>query len=77
VVDSVTFAGRQYKTDAGVAKTQTSLVGVLGGETAGTEYTLGTAPNLRFDTFEEDPDTDDALTPQTVRTMRVKIDRTE
>lgn len=77
IVDSVTFVGRQFKTDSGEAKTKTSFVGVDGGVVNGTEITLGTAPNLSFDTFQEDPDSaGDPLTPQIVRTMRSKIART-
>lgn len=77
VVDSVTLVGRQYKTDSGEAKTKTSLVGIAAGVLDGTEKTLGTAPNLTFDLFQEDPDSaGDPLTPQVVRTMRSKINRT-
>lgn len=77
IVDSVTFVGRQFKTDGGLAKTKQTMLGVSGGTIAGTESTLGTAPNLVFDTFEEDPDSPgDPLTPTVVRTMRVLINRT-
>lgn len=77
VVDSVTFVGRQFKTDSGEAKTKMSFVGASNGVLDGTERTLGTSPNLTFDTFEEDPDNPgDPLTPQVVRLMRSKINRT-
>lgn len=78
IVDSVTFVGREYKTDAGTAKVRQTMLGISGGTLPGTENSLGTVPNLVFDTFEEDPDNaGDPLTPVVVRTMRVLIARTE
>lgn len=77
IVDSVTFVGREYKTDAGTAKTKQTMLGIGGGTLPGTEYTMGTVPALKFDLFEEDPDNPgDPLNPTIVRTMRVLIDRT-
>jgi hypothetical protein len=52
-----------------------SLVGAEGTATAGDVQTLGTVPNLTFDTFEEDPDTSAALTPASILLGKVKIER--
>lgn len=77
IVDSVTFVGREYKTDAGTAKTKQTMLGISGGTLPGTEYVMGTVPALKFDLFETDPDNPgDPLNPTIVRTMRVLIDRT-
>jgi hypothetical protein len=75
IVDSITIVGRQYKTDSGTGSTKMSLVGAEGTATAGDVQTLGTVPNLTFDTFEEDPDTSAALTPASILLGRVKLER--
>ncbi|HVW54125.1 MAG TPA: LamG-like jellyroll fold domain-containing protein [Rhizobiaceae bacterium] len=76
VVDSITIAARQWKTDAGSATTQVSFVGADGGKTDGAANVLSTTPTLTFDTFDTDPDSGDALTPTSILLSKVRVNRT-
>jgi hypothetical protein len=75
-VDSITLVGRQWKTDSGSGSTKLSFVGSDGGVAAGTAKTLGTVPNLTFDTIEEDPDTEAGLTTASVLLGKLRVERT-
>lgn len=75
-VDSITLVGRQWKTDSGSGSTKLSFVGGDGGVAAGTANVLGTAPNLTFDTIEEDPDTSAGLTTASILLGKVRVERT-
>lgn len=77
IIDSVTFQTRQWKSDAGSAQTQTSFVGAGGGVLNGADRVITQTPTLYFDLFEEDPDTTSTLTPQSVLSGEIRIDRTE
>lgn len=74
-VDSITLVGRQWKTDSGTGTTKLSFVGAAGNVAAGTEKTLGVAPNLTFDTIEYDPDTSAGLTPTSILLGKIRINR--
>lgn len=76
IIDSVTFQTRQWKTNSGAAKTQMSFVGVEGGVAAGAERSITQTPTLYFDLFEADPDTTATLTPQSVISGEIKVNRT-
>lgn len=76
LIDSVTFQTRQWKTNSGGAKTQMSFLGIGGGALAGTERSITQTPTLYYDLFEVDPDTASTLTPQSVISGEVKINRT-
>jgi hypothetical protein len=76
VVDSLTIAARQWKTDAGSADTQMSFVGGDGGVSLGTERPITTTPSVTFDTFETDPDTSAALSPTSILLGKIRLNRT-
>lgn len=76
IVDSVTFAVREWKSDAGAANTQMSFVGGAGGVLNGTSRAISTVPTVYFDTFEEDPDTTSTLTPTSILNGKIRMDRT-
>lgn len=76
VVDSITFATRQWKNDAGAANTQISFVGGGGAVESADARVVATAPTFYFDTIEEDPDTASGLTPTSILTGKVRINRT-
>lgn len=76
VVKAVTVVMRGYKSDAGTASVQSSFVGPLGADDAGAVHALTLSPNYYDDTFEEDPDTGDAITPTTLVGGRVRFTRT-
>lgn len=75
VVDSITIVARQWKTDAGTANTQVSLVGGSGGVLNGADNAISSTPTLTFDTFEADPDTGGALTPTSILLSKARINR--
>lgn len=76
VIDSVTILQRTFKTDAGAAQVQASFVGPLGTAAAGGIKTITTVPTLYFDTFETDPDTAGSITPATVVSGFLRLNRT-
>lgn len=76
VADSITFANRVWKTDAGPGTVQFSLVGPSGGVENGTPHAVGGTPSTVFDVFEEDPDTSSTITPTTVLNALERINRT-
>ena len=61
--------------DAGAATQQLSL-DVNGAEAAGTDRSLTSSPVNYVDRFEEDPDTTAALTPTSLVTALLKVERT-
>lgn len=76
LVDSLTIASRQWKTDAGVATSQMSLVGSGGGVLSGQTYPLTTTPTVIFDTIEHDPDNvTGPLSPTAVLLAKVRANR--
>lgn len=75
VVDSITLIGRQWKSDAGPANTQMSLIGVGGGVENGPNIALANTPTLSFSLFATDPDTSGQLTPTTILTCKARINR--
>ncbi len=75
IVDSITIVSRQWKTDAGTATTSTGLTGIGGANDEASARPITTIPTFYNDLFEEDPDSAAALTPQTVLTGRLRINR--
>lgn len=76
IIDSLTIVQRTFKTDAGTAQVQASLIGAEGGELDGDVYTATTVPTYHFDTFEADPDTGESITPATVISAKLRMNRT-
>jgi hypothetical protein len=76
VVDSVTIMDRAWKSDAGTATLQASLVGFAGGVLNGTDRAVSTVPTVYLDTFEVDPDGGGALTPVAVARSKIRLNRT-
>jgi hypothetical protein len=76
LVDSITIASRQWKTDTGVASTQISLVGPAAGVENGQTYPVTTTPTVIFDTFETDPDNPTGpLSPTAILLSKVRVNR--
>lgn len=75
-VDSITIAARQFRTAAGPANIQNSFVGGGGGVAAGANRTVPNTPTIQFDTFETDPDTGVGLTPTSILTGKIRVNRT-
>lgn len=76
VVKAVTIVNRSFKDDAGTCTMQASFVGPGDGELLGADNVLTIAPSYREDIFETDPDTDDPLSPTSVTSGRVRLNRT-
>lgn len=77
VVDSITIVRRSWKTDAGTCTVRASFVGPADGVVNGSTVAESTAPTLRHDTIETDPDNPGgALTPTAILLGRLRIDRT-
>lgn len=76
LIDSLTIMQRTFKTDAGPAAVQASLVGPAGTAAAGATLNVSTVPTYYFDTFETDPDTGASITPTTVLGAKIRINRT-
>ena len=76
VVDSITLVMRAWKTDAGPATVKQSFVGPGGAVADGADKNVATNPTLYFDTFELDPDTSAPLTPTTIVSGFMKVNRT-
>lgn len=77
VVKSVSIITRNFKSDAGTCKMQTSFVGPQGAATTGAEISPDVNPSYHEDVFEADPDTTEDLTPTTIIGGRVRLNRTE
>lgn len=77
IIKAVEVVNRSYKSDAGAAQVQASLIGPLGTVSAGAANNLTVSPTYRQDIFETDPDTGGTITPSTIVGGRVRIDRTE
>lgn len=76
VIDSITLTQRTFKTDSGTCSVQASFVGSGGGVAAGSVYNITTTPTVYRDTIEVDPDTMEALTPSTIISGKIKLNRT-
>lgn len=76
VVDSITFANRMWKTDAGPGSVQISLVGGGGGVGSGAAHAVATTPTTYFDVVEQDPDTSGPLSPTTILNGKMRVNRT-
>lgn len=75
-VHAVGIFTRGYKTAAGTVKMITSFVGPQGGDSDGAEVSLSTNPTFHQDVFIEDPD-GGPLTPSTIISAKIKVNRTE
>lgn len=76
IVDSITIASRQWKTDAGIATSQVSLIGAAAGVENGQNYALTTTPSVIFDTFQTDPDNPTGpLSPTAILLSKVRVNR--
>lgn len=76
VVKAVTIITRSFKDDTGTCSLQASFVGPLDGALDGADNALTIAPSYREDIFETDPDTNDPLTPTSITSGRVRLNRT-
>ena len=76
VLDSITIVNRAWKTDSGPASVQAAFVGPAGAVANGAARPVSTTPTLYFDTFEVDPDTNAPLTPTSVLSGMVRVNRT-
>lgn len=76
VVKSVTIITRSFKDDNGTCSLQASFVGPLNGASLGADNALTIAPSYREDIFEVDPDTGDPLSPTSITSGRVRLNRT-
>jgi hypothetical protein len=76
VIDSVTLVQRAWKTDAGPAQMQQSFIGPAGAAATGALWNVTTSPTLYHDMFELDPDTAAPVTPTTIISGKVKVNRT-
>jgi hypothetical protein len=76
VIDSVTIVSRTGKTDSGTCNVQASFVGPAAGVLDGADNPITTVPIYYQDTFEVDPDTSAALTPTSIISGRVRLNRT-
>lgn len=75
-VRSATIVNRGFKSDSGSCEVTVSFVTASGDASAGAARPMTTAPTYREDTFEEDPSTTSALTPNSIVGARARIDRT-
>jgi Concanavalin A-like lectin/glucanases superfamily len=76
IISALQTNARALKTDSGLATIQTTLIGPLGGTTAGTAHALTTSPSYYLDIVELDPDTGAGLTPTTIVNGKIEINRT-
>lgn len=76
IISALQTNARALKTDAGLATIQTTLIGPLGGTTAGASHGLTTSPSYYLDIVELDPDTGAGLTPTTIINGKIEINRT-
>lgn len=76
IIDSISLVHRDFKTDSGTANVQASFVGGGGGVAAGANNPVTTVPTYYRDTIEIDPDTSAALTPSTLVSGKIKLNRT-
>lgn len=76
-VRSITMVNRAAKTDTGPSKVQASFVVADGTKTDGADVALTVAFTYREDVFEEDPSTTSALTPATINSSEMRLNRTE
>lgn len=76
LVKAVQITSRSFKTDAGAGSVQASFIGPLGTAAAGADNNLTVSPTYRIDIFEEDPDTSGNITPSTIVSGRVRLNRT-
>lgn len=75
-VAAVQFSARAYKSDAGTAAFQIDLIGASAGVGAGTAINPDLNASWFRQAFETDPDTAVGLTPSTVISGRVRLNRT-
>lgn len=76
VISAVQTVVRALKTDAGSAAIKVSFVGPNGNTADGTVKNLTTSPAYYTETIEIDPDTSGSISPTTIISGQVKIDRT-
>lgn len=76
VVRSATIVHRDFKSDSGTCAVQASLIGPLGGVETGANNSVTVSPTYYQDIFETDADTSAALTPTSITSGRVRVNRT-
>lgn len=77
VVRAISIVTRAYKNDAGTSVMQTTFIAPAAGTDAGAAVPLTVDPTYHADIVEVDPDTMGGLTPATLLSAKIKIDRTE
>lgn len=75
IISAVQITQRSFKSDAGTASVNSALVGSLGGVTTGPTHSLAVSPDYYNDIYELDPDTGTAITPTTLISGAIQLNR--
>jgi hypothetical protein len=76
IISALQATVRAAKSDSGTANIQMSLIGPLGGVTNGAIHNLALSPDFYADIIELDPDTGLQVTPSTVVSGKLQVNRT-
>jgi hypothetical protein len=75
VISAVQITQRAFKSDAGTCSVNSGFVGPLGGVTSASAHNLTVSPSYYADIYEEDPDTGASITPATLISGAIQLNR--
>lgn len=75
IISAVQITQRAFKSDAGLASINSALIGPLGGVATGATHSLTVSANYLNDIYEVDPDTSGPISPTTIVSGAIQLNR--
>ena len=75
IISAIQINTRSYKSDAGAGSINTAFIGPLGGVVTGPTHSLTVSPVYYGDIYETDPDTSGPISPTTLTSGKIEINR--